>query len=103
MKCANCSLLILFDSGYSNWTVEETEAHCLRNANPDLPGNTGFGEDDESLQEERECEFFCAGKPASIDVDREDVRGDGSFVDYFHTDEAKAIVAMEGWRPKGGY
>ena len=36
-SCISCKFLIARDDGYSNWTVENTDAHCLLNKNPALP------------------------------------------------------------------
>lgn len=36
-SCRNCQFLIAKDSGYSNYTVMDTELVCVLNANPHLP------------------------------------------------------------------
>lgn len=38
-SCLGCKFLIQRDDGYSNWTVEDTEAHCLLSMNPHLPAS----------------------------------------------------------------
>ena len=36
-SCLGCKWLFTRDTGYSNWTVEDTDAHCAHNRNPKLP------------------------------------------------------------------
>jgi hypothetical protein len=36
-SCLGCRFLIQRDDGYSNWTVENTKAHCILDANGFLP------------------------------------------------------------------
>jgi hypothetical protein len=36
-SCIGCKFLFTRDVGYSNWTVEDTEAHCVLNKNEHLP------------------------------------------------------------------
>ena len=35
--CLQCKFLFTRDTGYSNWTVEDTELHCVLKLNPNLP------------------------------------------------------------------
>lgn len=36
-SCLQCKFLFTRDTGYSNWTVEDTELHCVLKLNPNLP------------------------------------------------------------------
>ena len=36
-SCLRCKWLITRDTGYSNYTVEDTDAHCIMDRNPKLP------------------------------------------------------------------
>lgn len=36
-SCIGCRFLITRDDGYSNWTVEDTKAHCILDVNGFLP------------------------------------------------------------------
>ena len=36
-SCIGCKFMFTRDVGYSNWTVEDTEAHCVLRLNPKLP------------------------------------------------------------------
>lgn len=36
-SCRHCIWLFTRDTGYSNWTVLDTEMHCARRMNPRLP------------------------------------------------------------------
>jgi hypothetical protein len=36
-SCLNCAYLYCQDTGYSNYTVEDTEARCALDMNPQLP------------------------------------------------------------------
>ena len=38
-SCLGCRFLITRDTGYSNWTVEDTQAHCMLNNNFHLPAD----------------------------------------------------------------
>ena len=36
-SCLQCAYVYFQDTGYSNYTVEDTEAHCALDRNPNLP------------------------------------------------------------------
>jgi hypothetical protein len=36
-RCQNCFWFATKDSGYSNWTVEETTCYCIKKLNPHFP------------------------------------------------------------------
>jgi len=102
-KCSKCKWLVLADNGYSNYTVEETIASCILNANPQLPGVTGYGAKDEVLNAPSECAVYDFGEPTEIDVDEENKQGSYDLPDcerllpYFKDDSVKAAVRAMGW------
>jgi len=69
-RCNNCAWLLLKDSGYSNYTVEETSVYCLLSLHPLMPGVTSYDEDDAYDQAEK-CVSFLPGEPLHLDVDME--------------------------------
>lgn len=79
-SCLGCKFYFHKDYGYSNWTVEETQAHCAIKRNPNLPAVVPY---DQAIQNDNwpatknsRCELFANGEPdevalISIDVDNE--------------------------------
>lgn len=67
-KCTDCSNCLLEDFGYSNWTVEGTYVHCMKNLHPESPFDHWYGED-KRLNFANECESFVKGELESIAVD----------------------------------
>jgi hypothetical protein len=73
-KCSKCAYLVFVDSGYSNWTVEETTACHILGLNPILPGETS-SKQDAALDEELDCNAYLEGTPTTIDVEEESGTG----------------------------
>lgn len=83
-RCMNCRWAMFQDHGYSNWTVESTELHCMLSLNPNLPADYSYtssawgGLPAKSYNEinsfAEECKAHEFGDPPSLDVDREDVK-----------------------------
>lgn len=69
-KCNTCAWLVLADSGYSNYTVESTVAHCILNKHPDLPGETSY-RFDEAFAFAQQCSTYMQGEPIELDVETE--------------------------------
>lgn len=69
--------MVLVDQGYSNWTIEGTDAHCLLKKNPEYPRDYWYGHDP-SVKHAEKCDVFKAGEPVEIDVER----ADGSYLGY---------------------
>ena len=75
-SCIGCKFLCKQDSGYSNYTVEETEVFCALNNNPNLPAvepynwTTGGGDQWKATNKSR-CPSYRLGEAAYFDVDRE--------------------------------
>lgn len=98
MSCARCKFLYLHDTGYSNWTVENTTVLCALDKNPhlgadglDLPHNWHYSADKDNWPATRDsrCERYeGSDSHVQLDVDGE------NFPDEFHVD-AEAIAAIE--------
>ena len=79
--CRTCAFLLLEDHGYSNYTVEGTDASCLHDANPGLPVDYFYG-DAEALK--FTCSRHKTGAQIRLDVDGEDaVEGDPEAVSLY--------------------
>ncbi len=73
-NCANCRNAATKDVGYSDYTVEGTNFHCLESLNP---GIDKYGESWESYEPHdchpynyaEECDNFRPGKPAHYSVE----------------------------------
>ncbi len=84
-RCNDCRFFATNDSGYSNYTVMETEAHCLLNLNPHLPAEASYEwnygkTENATLMVAETCErFYASGEigQAHFDVD-----GDVTAEDY---------------------
>ena len=85
--CEDCRFCILKDYGYSNWTVEGTDADCLLNENPGFPVDRFYGEE-VALKYANECSCFSEGDCVSVDVDQED----GDLENYSQYEDVKAIL-----------
>lgn len=96
MSCARCKFLYLHDSGYSNWTVENTSVNCALDRNPhlanspDLPYDWDYnGKDNWSATRDSRCERYeAADGYIHLDVDGE------NYPDEFWLD-AEAVAAVE--------
>jgi hypothetical protein len=86
---------VLTDEGYSNWTVENTIATCLQNANPHFPSDRFYGKSPELLFAEQ-CPHFIEGDPVKIDVDREEQGADGDMSAYSAHPVVKLLLMLEG-------
>jgi hypothetical protein len=86
---------VLTDEGYSNWTVENTTATCLQNANPHFPSDRFYGKSPELLFAEQ-CPHFIEGDPVKIDVDREEQGADGDMSAYSAHPVVKLLLMLEG-------
>lgn len=77
-NCANCIFLVRQDSGYSNYTVEETTAYCGVGQHPNTDGVPWpydiFNNVDrwEFGGFASQCEWFTVGEGPHLDVDREE-------------------------------
>lgn len=96
MSCARCKFLYLHDSGYSNWTVENTSVNCALDRNPhlanssDLPYDWDYnGKDNWPATRDSRCERYEESDTyIHLDVDGE------NYPDEFGLD-AEAVAAVE--------
>lgn len=94
MKCADCKFCLLEDYGYSNWTVEGTNANCLLDMNPGFPTDNWYG-DAEEHDFANVCPRFKEGEPTHVDVENEN----GSLLNYAQDHEVYAMLEkQEMWR-----
>ena len=73
MKCNECKFCVLEDYGYSNYTVEGTNADCFLNLNAGFPTDNWYG-DAEAHDFANVCPRFVKGDPIEIDVDHDQGR-----------------------------
>lgn len=96
MSCARCKFLYLHDSGFSNWTVENTSVNCALDRNPhlasspDMPYDWDYnGKDNWPATRDSRCERYeAADGYIHLDVDGE------NYPDEFGLD-AEAVAAVE--------
>lgn len=89
MKCVECKFCILEDYGYSNYTVEGTNADCLLNLNPNFPVDNWYG-GAKAHEFANTCLQFKAGEPIEIDVDHEA----GHILNYVSDPEVILLVKV---------
>ena len=89
MKCDDCKFCILEDYGYSNYTVEGTNADCLLNMNPWLPDDHRWGEAD-SMVFANICPRFKEGSAIEMDVEN-----NGNMLHYTDDPEARSIIEKQ--------
>ena len=100
-RCYNCKFYYRQDEGYSNYTVELTQVHCLRGKNPKVDGESeGYDwetEDHEFMKVAETCDSFARGEPLFMDCDHEavpfDVYAERSDYAKYYTDDAEVIAA----------
>jgi hypothetical protein len=88
MKCTDCKYCVEQDNGYSNYTVEGTEADCLLSKNPDFPSDRWYHED-EALNYASECASFTKGDSVHFDVE-----GETTVEDYKEDDEIYRLLLL---------
>lgn len=79
-SCADCKFLYMQDTGYSNWTVENTTVDCALSRNPNLPKDLPYdweygsdGLDNWPATNKSRCEQYAKrdGEFVHLDVDGE--------------------------------
>ena len=90
MKCVECKFCVLKDYGYSNYTVEGTNADCFLDMNPDFPVDNYYGETPEH-DFANVCPRFKVGEPIYIDCDHEQ----GHMLNYVDDPEVREIIEKE--------
>jgi len=94
--CTKCKFLLKQDTGYSNYTVLDTELECLKGLNPNLPKTEEYRPQGGDHALKLECAGFSAGEPLEIDCDQDAVpypRPEDRSVASFYTDDAEVIAA----------
>lgn len=104
-SCAQCKFLYFHDSGYSNYTVEETEVKCALGKNPNLPALKPYdwrrkgSSDNWKMTNKSACANFSMGRQVYLDVDNED-----GPADYTEDEEViEAVIKHSGRKRYGGY
>ena len=70
-ECDDCTNCLLYDFGYSNWTVEGTTVVCMERIHPEPEFDRFYGKD-ERLRFAEACPKFDRGEPQTMDVDQEE-------------------------------
>lgn len=78
----------MYDHGYSNYTVEGTEADCLFDLNPFFPVDNWYN-DAEEHDFANVCSRFKEGYPMHVDVECEE----GHIINYTDDPEVKDILS----------
>ena len=99
-SCLGCRWIFHHDRGYSNWTVEDTEMHCVHRRNPkmpaDIPDEITWMEppmtqdnDEWHVTKDSRCELYeeTDEKPYVVDVEQERVASE---------EESQRIMLEEG-------
>lgn len=68
--CGGCKFALLWDTGYSNYTVEGTDFHCMKRLHPDGVFDNWYGED-KRLTFAETCFGYEGGEPIIMDVEGE--------------------------------
>ena len=90
MKCVECKFCKLEDYGYSNYTVEGTNADCILNLNPKFPIDNWYGEA-EAHDFANVCPRYVKGDPIEIDVDHDS----GHILNYVDDPEVREVIEKE--------
>jgi len=88
--CLDCKYCIQEDYGYSNYTVEGTNADCLLKKNDAFPVDRFYGEEP-ALAYAEQCEKYTAGEGVFVDVDHES----GDLWEY--SDDPELIELLKKW------
>ena len=92
-SCVGCKFLYLHDSGYSNWTVEETDVCCAKKLNTNLPASEPYDwirdPDNWPMTNAARCASYAHGPMVHLDVDGEETAAS-------QTDDLEAIQAIDG-------
>lgn len=92
-SCLQCKFLFTRDTGYSNWTVEDTDLHCVLRMNPKLP--------DELPDEVRRYEGRSEYVWMKADNDKWHATKDGRCDKYVHTDDNPPHIDCDGDKVMG--
>jgi hypothetical protein len=93
--CVNCRFALLEDYGYSNYTTEGTEFHCLKGLHPDGSFDQFYGEHS-ALQFAEKCDAFSEGEPVELDVENE-LRASDKRLSDFYTQDPEVAPLLDAW------
>lgn len=98
--CNECKFCYKQDTGYSNYTVLETEISCLKKLNPGLPKDEEYrpAGGDPVLAFAIQCSGYVEGEPLYIDCEQENVpypndKSEASF----YTEDTDVIAAFDAY------
>lgn len=100
-RCYNCKFWATRDSGYSNWTVMETEVHCLKNHFE--PTEESYSWRQDSKNPENDADFFKQAEKCPVYKKEEgqqitlDVDGDVTIEDYKSDQELYDAAVAYDW------
>jgi len=95
-SCDECKWCLLEDFGYSNYTVEGTYVHCLKNIHPESGFDRWYGAD-ERLKFAETCESFVAGEPTEVDCDREALESYSDKLSTKYADDPEVVALLDAW------
>ena len=90
MKCVECKFCKLEDYGYSNYTVEGTNADCILNLNPEFPIDNWYGKAT-AHDFANVCPHYAKGEPVEVDVDHDL----GHLLNYVNDPEVREVIEKE--------
>ncbi len=96
-KCTDCKFRLSDDFGYSNYTVEGTNFHCLLKKHPDMPFDEFYGED-KRLEFAQKCEAFVAGEGVYLDCDREALKNYDDKLSSAYTSDPEIVPLLDAWQ-----
>jgi len=82
------------DTGYSNWTVMETELSCLKDLNEGLPAEESYRWETEMSDVNsfaEKCDSFREGESIHVDVEQEE----GAMSNYSDDREVKELLNVK--------
>ena len=98
-KCTDCKYCVQEDYGYSNYTVEGTNADCLLGLHTNMPVDRFYGEEPE-LEYADKCERFFGGDGPEIDVDRELLSNWEEPLSSAYTEDNEIGILLDAWDSK---
>ena len=96
-SCVSCKFLYSHDSGYSNYTVLDTEIICALDLNKNLPKDEPYDwnkeKDNWPATKNSRCSSYALGPMVCLDVD-----GDDSPSDFTEDEEVISIICKHSGR-----
>lgn len=75
-SCDGCKYIMFQDSGYSNYTVLNTDVHCLLDLNENLPSERPYdwnqSKNNWKSTNCSRCDRYCEGDQIHLDVEGEE-------------------------------